>query len=104
MRIAALLFPLVLAACGGAPLGETIARATAKSVVLPIVAARVPGPEAQVITACILDNAQSSELFALARDIAVEPGTSTLPTVATIAARPETLACIARSGVLPLTL
>ena len=100
-RLAALML-LTLAACSGAPLGETVARATAKSVVLPIVAARVPGPEAQVITACILDNAQTAELFSLARDIAVEAGTSTVQTVFAIATRPETLACITRNGLLPL--
>ena len=92
---------MVLGACTTGSISEDIARATAKSVVLPIVSERVPGPEAQVITSCIIDNATTQELFALARDIGVEAGTSTVQTVFGIATRPQTVSCITRNGLAP---
>jgi len=52
----------------------------------------------------VIDNATAAEVQALARDIAVEAGTLTVQTVATIAARPETVACLTAAGLPPLML
>jgi hypothetical protein len=93
---------LLLAACTtGDPLTD-VTRQVARSVVTPVVQQFFPGPESAAVTDCILNNATQDELLSLARDVAVEAGTSTVQTVLTIAKRPATVQCIAASGAIPL--
>lgn len=93
---------LILAACSPTDVADKIGRRAAESVVLPIVSQYLPGPQAQGVTRCIIDNASANEIQTLARDIAVQAGSSTVQTVLGIAARPETLTCIAKAGLPPL--
>ena len=85
----AILFVL-LAACDPAVVVDKVVARTAESVISPVV-----GPAA---TRCIVDNGSSDELLSLARDVAVQAGTSTLATIRAIASRPATRSCLAQSG------
>jgi hypothetical protein len=91
---------LLLSACTGQmnPIEATV-RATAKSVVLPVVQERVPGPQAEVVTGCIIDNATRDEAVELARDVGNRAGTSTIQNIAAILRRPATLQCVQRAGI-----
>ena len=90
----------VSACTTGDPLVD-VSRAAARSVVRPVVAQYFPGPQAEAVTDCVINNATSTELFALARDISVEPGTATVQTVLTIVQRPQTITCITQNGIAP---
>jgi hypothetical protein len=71
------------------------ARAAAKTVVTPIVAAQVPGPTGVALANCIIENASSEELFTLARATGADAATVNLTSA--ILSRPETVACATSS-------
>lgn len=100
------LIPLVLllAACTTANPMDQFARATAKSVVLPVVQQRLPGPQAEAVAVCVIDNANSDEIFSLARDVGTRAGTTTVQTIATILQRPNTVQCVLGAGIPGLSL
>jgi hypothetical protein len=98
-----ILFAL-LAACTTADPVEQIARVTAKSVVLPVVQQRLPGPQAEAVAVCVIDNANTDEIFSLARDVGTRAGTNTVQTIATILQRPNTIQCVLRAGIPGLAL
>lgn len=85
---------MVLGACDPQIIADKAVARTAEAVIAPVM-----GPEA---ARCIVDNGRPEELRAIARDIGVEAGTSTVANIMTIAQRPETLACFATSGAVPL--
>ncbi|MGB8811780.1 MAG: hypothetical protein WCC57_01200 [Paracoccaceae bacterium] len=93
---------LAIVACSPADMADKVGRRAAETVVLPVVSQYMPGPQAQGVTRCVIDNASAVEIQTLARDIAVQAGTSTVQTVLTIASRPETLACMTAAGLPPL--
>lgn len=93
---------LLLAACSPTDVADKVGRRAAESVVLPVVAQYMPGPQAEGVTRCIIDNASAAEIQSLARDLAVQAGSTTVQTVMGIATRPETLACITKAGLPPL--
>lgn len=101
MRRAVLPLVLALAACNPQDAADSVGRRAARTVVLPVVQSYLPGPAAEGVTTCVLQNADAAEVKALLRDIGVRAGTSTVRTVLTIAARPETIRCLRISG-LPL--
>lgn len=92
---------LALAACSPQSVADSVARQTARTVVLPVVEQYMPGPAAQGVTTGIIDNATAQELSALSRDVGVRAGTTTVQNVVTIATRPDTIRCLQTSG-LPL--
>ena len=85
---------LLLAACNPAEVADKVVARTAESVIAPVTGAGA--------ARCIASNATPDELRALARDIGVEAGTSTLATIRAIAGRPATLSCLAQSGLPPV--
>jgi hypothetical protein len=89
----------LLAACTTVDPVEQIARSTAKSVVLPVVQQRLPGPQAEAVAVCVIDNATADEIFSLARDVGTRAGTSTVQTIATILQRPNTMQCVLGAGI-----
>ena len=95
---------LALTACTTNDPVEAVARATAKSVVLPVVQQRLPGPQAEAVAVCVIDNANKDEIFSLARDVGTRAGTTTVQTVATILQRPNTLQCVLGAGIPGLAL
>jgi type IV secretory pathway VirB2 component (pilin) len=105
MRTAfALVALLAVSACTTTNPVEAVARASAKSVVLPIVQQRLPGPQAEAVAVCVIDNASTDEIFSLSRDIGTRAGTTTVQTVATILQRPNTIQCVLGAGLPGLAL
>ncbi|MDZ4094093.1 MAG: hypothetical protein U1D35_04185 [Paracoccaceae bacterium] len=94
---------LLLAACSPQEMADKVARRAATSVVLPVVNDYMPGPQAEGVTLCVIDNASAQEINSLARDVAVEAGSSTAQTVLAIARRPDTLSCILGAGLPPIS-
>ena len=88
---------LALAACSSDQ-QDTLARDAAKSAVRPVVAEQFPGVPLEPAVDCVIDNASASELLALAADAVTGPTASTVEIVARIAARPETIECVATEG------
>jgi hypothetical protein len=84
--------------------GLDVLRATAKTVVLPVVQQRLPGPQAEAVTICVLDNANRDEIISLARDVGTRAGSSTVQTIATILQRPSTVQCVLGAGIPGLAL
>lgn len=81
---------LVLAACDPQVVMDKAVARTAESVIAPVV-----GP---VAARCVVENGTPQELRAIAVDIGVEAGTSTVANIEAIARRPQTLACIAQGA------
>jgi hypothetical protein len=106
MRGLALTMACVLAvsACTTTNPVEAVARASAKSVVLPVVQQRLPGPQAEAVAICVIDNANTNEIMSLARDVGTRAGTTTVQTIATILQRPNTLQCVLGAGIPGLSL
>lgn len=102
MRALVLSALVLLAGCDPQGFADKVGRRTAESVVMPVVATYLPSGQAQSATLCIVENATAAEVQALARDVGTRAGTTTVSNVLTIAARPETIACMARAGVPPL--
>ena len=94
----------LLAACSPQQVAEDVTRAAAKSVILPVVAQRLPETQAEQVTACVLDNATGAELQILARDIGTRAGTRTVGIVADVLRRPQTVQCVAGLGLPGMTL
>lgn len=90
---------LALGACTTTNPMDALARASAKSVVLPVVQQRLPGPQAEAVAVCVIDNANAAELASLARDVGTRAGTTTVQTIATILQRPDTVQCVLRAGI-----
>jgi len=81
---------LVLAACDPQAVVDKAVARTAESVIAPVVGS--------VATRCVVENGSPDELRAIAVDIGVEAGTSTVANIMEIAQRPQTAACIAQSA------
>ena len=89
---------LILAACSPQQFADDVTRQAAESVVTPVLDDFMPPAQAAGATACVLDNASPQEIRALARDVAVEAGTTTVQSVLNIATRPGTISCLATIG------
>ena len=85
---------VLVAACDPQAVVDKAVARTAESVIAPVV-----GPGA---ARCIVENGSPDELRAIAVDIGVEAGSSTVANIMEIARRPATLACFVQSGVVPL--
>jgi hypothetical protein len=77
---------------------DDVTRDAAKRAVRPVIADKFPGVPVEPAVDCIIDNAQSRELLALAADAITGPTASTAENVGIIASRPETLTCLATKG------
>lgn len=92
----------VLAGCDPKAATDAAGRKLASRVVLPVIQTEMPTPVAQRATECIVQNADAAEVQALAKDIAVTAGSSTVATIRGIAMRREASNCFAANGVPPL--
>ena len=97
MRYLIIAITLLITACTPQQ-QDQITRDAAKSVVRPILAERLPGVPLEPATDCIIDNANSRELLALAADAVTGPTASSVEIVAEIATRPDTIRCLAEEG------
>ncbi|MCR8548079.1 hypothetical protein M4578_09580 [Salipiger sp. P9] len=93
----ALLLTLLLAACSQES-QDQIAREAARSTVSKVVAERFPGVPVQPAIDCVIDNASSTQIYALAADSITGPTESTVQIVSEIVSKPETLTCLAAEG------
>ena len=82
---------------------DELTRDAAKTAVRPVLEERFPGVPLEPATDCIIDNANSRELLALAADAVTGPTANTVEIVTDIASRPETIRCLATEG-LPVLL
>jgi hypothetical protein len=89
---------MVLSACSPQQVADDVTRAAAETVVVPVLEDYMPAPQAKGASVCILDNATPEEMRMLARDVAVQAGTSTVDNVLAIGTRPATLACFKSLG------
>jgi hypothetical protein len=79
---------LALAACDPQAVVDKAVARTAESVIAPVL-----GP---VAARCVVENGTPEELRAIAVDVGVEAGTTTVANIEKIARRPQTVACIAQ--------
>ncbi|MCA0939005.1 hypothetical protein LCM08_07350 [Salipiger pacificus] len=96
MRVA-LGLVLLLAACS-VQTQDQIARQAAKSTVARVVADKYPGLPVEPALDCVIDNASSTQIYALAADSVTGPTASTVEVVSDIVSKPETLTCLAAEG------
>ncbi|MCJ8140447.1 hypothetical protein [Falsirhodobacter halotolerans] len=96
MRAVALLALAALTACTSVT--DSVTRRAAKSVVNPVLAQYMPSGQAAAATDCVITNASSAELGALAQDVGTRAGTSTVQTVMGIVTRPATTQCLLAQG------
>jgi len=97
--LALLLAVLALAACDPAHVADKVGRRAADTVVRPVVADYVPAGQSETATRCIVDNASSEDVKALAQDVGVGAGSRTVANVMRIAATPTAAACLAAANI-----
>ncbi len=101
MRFRVLLTGLVLLTTSGCTeltdAADNRAREAAKSAVTPIVQERYPGLPVAPIVDCVIQYASLSEVLELARAATLGPTSETHRVVIAIAARPDTVRCIAQA-------
>lgn len=100
MRLANLtgfLVALFLIACTPAQQDE-LTRDAARTAVRPVLEQNFPGVPLEPATDCVIDNATSRELLALAADAVTGPTASTVEIVSNVVSRPETIRCLAETG------
>ena len=96
---------LALSGCVAvSPLGEAVARETAKDVVNGVVAARYPGVPTALVTDCIIDNASLLEIGQIAQTAALGSNAAAAELILDIAARPATVSCISENALTSLVL
>lgn len=84
---------VTLAGCDPQETADQVIRETARSVIVPVLAETMPAPQAAAD--CLISAATPDELRSLAADFGNAAGTSTIANIATLAARPEVVACLA---------
>ena len=86
----------ILSGCAAAnDAADAVARDRAKTVVNGVVEQRFPGLNARPVTDCIIDAASAGEIIEIAGASVTGVTQSTVEQVVEIAARPETVNCIA---------
>lgn len=93
-----LLLSLGLVAACSPQAQDQIARDAARSALTPVVAERFPGVPLQPALDCLIDNANAQQIRALAADSVLGPTESTVQITRDIASQPETLRCMAVTG------
>lgn len=95
---------ILLSGCDIAqPAVDDALRSKAKSVITPIVKQNVPIANAEIVSDCIIDNASNSELLDIAKAAIVGVSDDTIQTVVDIAGRPDTVKCIAKGAIVPVS-
>lgn len=95
-----LILVLALAAC--TPLQQdNLTRDAAARVIKPVLADRFPGVPLDAAADCVIENATTVELRALASDALTGPTAATAETVSDVLARPGTVECLATQGLAP---
>ena len=95
--VAASMLVAMLAACTP-QMQDELTRDAARTAVRPVLEQRFPGIPLECATDCVIDNASSSELLALAADAVTGPTANTVEIVSDVVSRPATIECLAREG------
>lgn len=98
MRALAFFLTATLLAACAQQTQDDLTRSAAKRAVRPVLESRFPGIPLEPATDCIIDNASSQELLALAGDAVTGPTASTVEIVGNVASRPDTIQCLAEDG------
>lgn len=77
---------------------DDIAREAARRAVTPVVQDKFPGVPVEPAVNCVIDNANSTQIGALALDAVTGPTESTVEIVTQIISKPETVTCLATDG------
>ncbi|GGG81443.1 hypothetical protein GCM10011415_33750 [Salipiger pallidus] len=93
----ALIAIVLLSACS-AQSQDQIARQAARSTVSKVVAERLPGVPVQPMIDCVINNASSTQIYALAADGLTGPTRSTIEVVSDIIVQPSTVQCLSSKG------
>ena len=93
----AVLCAATLAACTPAD-QDRLTRDAARAAVTPVLVDRFPGLPVAPAVDCIIDNANSRELLALAADSITGPNANTVEIVTNIVSRPGTVNCLLAKG------
>ena len=93
---------VLLTACSP-QMQDELTRDAARAAVRPVLEQRFPGVQVEFATDCVIDNASSGELLALAADAVTGPTANTVEIVSDVISRPATIECLAREG-LPVLL
>jgi hypothetical protein len=94
---------LLLTACSPANLADKAGRRGAETVVRPIVDDYLTGPEADIATRCIVENASPADTQLLLRDMGVYAGSATVDLVFRLAQNPGAVACMRAAGLPPIS-
>ena len=103
MRHLTIMALIWLGACTQADRDE-LARSAARQAIRPVLAQQLPGVPLEPAIDCVIDNASAGQLLALAADAVTGPTQSTFEVVNSIVSQPETLTCLAVSGLPALLL
>ena len=77
---------------------DQVAREAARATVSRVVAERLPGVPVQPAIDCVIDNANATQIRALAADAVLGVTESSAQIVSDIVSKPETLTCLAAEG------
>ncbi|MFP7674389.1 hypothetical protein ACG74X_13660 [Marivita sp. S0852] len=77
---------------------DQLAREAARAAITPVLAERFPGVPLDPTLDCVIDNANSVQIRALALDSVTGPTENTIQIVSDIVSKPETLTCLAAEG------
>ncbi|MFQ1699285.1 succinate dehydrogenase [Loktanella agnita] len=83
-----------LTACSAGD-ADRVARDAAKGVVNRTLESRFPGTNTALMTDCIIDNAEITEVYTIAEAAVVGPSAETSSLILDIATRPDTVRCAA---------
>lgn len=75
-----------------------MARSAARSAITPVITERFPGVPLEPTLDCVINNASAVQIRALALDSVGGPTASTAEIVTNIVSQPETIQCLATSG------
>ena len=88
---------LILAGCSQQA-QDTVAREAARNAITPVIQDKFPGIPVEPAVNCVVDNANSTQIGALALDAVTGPTQSTVEIVTQIVSKPETLTCLTDEG------
>ena len=99
MRIGLILGAVFLAGCATVDrVTEDATKGSAKRAIDLVVAERLPGVNVKPVTDCIVNNATSGEILTIASSAVTGITGTTVSAIVEISRRPQTVACIATSG------
>ncbi|WP_425071932.1 hypothetical protein [Sagittula sp. S175] len=98
IRLSTAVMALVALTACSAQQTDQIARNAARSTITPIVTEQFPGVPVEPTLDCIINNASAAQIAALAADSVLGATESSVQIVTDIVSQPETITCLATTG------